>query len=92
MLADNEGSSIIESKLLLKSKAKVEVLPSDNLYCVLKFAKTCGGNAPPVKITVLPEEEPEKFADHVVPVTGLRPTVNGSTFATTLILQEGPAS
>ena len=92
MFADSEGVSITLSKLLVKSNAKVDVLPSDSLYCVFKFARTCGGNAPPVNITVLPDEDPEKFAENVVPVAGLSPIVSGSTFAITLILQEGPAS
>jgi hypothetical protein len=52
------------SKLLVKSNAKVDVLPSDSLYCVFKFARTCGGNAPPVNVTVLPDEDPEKFAEN----------------------------
>jgi len=56
------------------------------------YASTIGGSAPPTNSIVFPVDEPVKFALHVVPVAGLRPTVNGSTFAVTLILQDGPAS
>ena len=92
MFADNEGLSIILFKLVVKSNDKVEVLPSDNLYCAFIFANTSGGNAPPTNPIVFPVEDPVKSAENVTPVTGLNPTVDGSTFAITLILQDGPAS
>jgi len=57
---------------------------------VLKLASTCGGNAPPVNVTVFPEDEPENVAVQGVPDVGFKPIVRGSTFAVTLMLHDGP--
>ena len=76
---------------MLKSFCNVDTLPSCNLYWLLRFDWIDEGNGL-VNVTVLPVDTPENVADQVASVAVNRPIVVGSTFAVTLILQDGPAS